>query len=85
LPVSWHGNGAGKWLWLLALDRLVLQCSPAANLTVARYPEKVLQGVYDRFEERSARFGEAWPGGFLLRSALSLAEAPTELPQSCLG
>ena len=34
LPVSWHGNGAGKWMYLIALDRLALTCGPAAAKTI---------------------------------------------------
>jgi len=83
LPVSWHGNGAGKWLWLLALDRLALECAPAANVTLARYPVEMLRDVYDKFEKRSIS-QQDWFGGFLLRGPMSLSEAPTgQLPPGC--
>eukprot|EP00913_Durusdinium_trenchii_P025469 g23908.t1 len=42
LPISWHGNGAGKWLYLLALDQLSLRCGPAANVTRAQMPEQMM-------------------------------------------
>lgn len=39
LPISWHGNGAGKWLYLLALDQLSVRCGPAANVTREQMPQ----------------------------------------------
>jgi len=80
LPVSWHGNGAGKWLYLLALDGLSLQCAPVANLTLEQYPLESLKGIFDRFEERSAAERGVWPGGFLLRDPKAPVEAPSKEP-----
>lgn len=84
LPASWHGNGAGKWLWLLALDRLSLQCGTAANFTLARYPQEMLRGVFDKFERRALQESGTWAGGFLLRQATGLIELPEGgLPAEC--
>ena len=34
LPIMWHGNGCGKWLYLLSLDQLSHKCTPVSQLSV---------------------------------------------------
>lgn len=51
LPITWHGNGAGKWLWLLSLEELSRNCPFVANLTVQRYPVQAILDLFDRFDE----------------------------------
>ncbi|CAJ1403440.1 unnamed protein product [Effrenium voratum] len=51
LPITWHGNGAGKWLWLLSLEELSRSCPFLANLTVQRYPVQPILDLFDRFDE----------------------------------
>lgn len=75
LPVSWHGNGAGKWLYLLALNRLALQCAAPANLTLARFPADMLEGVFEKFERRVATMTVDWPSGFVMLEAATPSEA----------
>ncbi|CAK9032158.1 Asparagine synthetase [glutamine-hydrolyzing] 1 (Glutamine-dependent asparagine synthetase 1) [Durusdinium trenchii] len=50
LPITWHGNGAGKWLWLLSLEELSRSCPFIANLTVQRYPVQPILDLFDRFD-----------------------------------
>jgi len=52
LPITWHGNGAGKWLWLLTLEELSRVCAFVANLTVQKFPVEVLEGLFDGFQRR---------------------------------
>ncbi|CAD7943236.1 unnamed protein product [Amoebophrya sp. A120] len=33
LPISWHGNGCGKWIFIMSLDALSRQCPIVAQLT----------------------------------------------------
>ncbi|CAE8696682.1 unnamed protein product, partial [Polarella glacialis] len=84
LPVSWHGNGAGKWLYLLALDRLSMRCPVVANLTLALSPTDMIGGVFRRFEERSRIEGLKWPGGFLITDPVRMHEDQAkDLPAEC--
>merc|ERR1712048_565047 len=46
LPISWHGNGAGKWLYLLSLDGLSRHCAIVANLTLKRYDTGLVQDLF---------------------------------------
>jgi len=78
LPVSWHGNGAGKWLYLLALDRLSLFCPSVANLTLTGYPTDSLRHLFGRFNHRSASGDYAWRSGFLLRHPSAPLDPPNE-------
>jgi len=84
LPISWHGNGAGKWLYLLSLDSLSLHCGMVANITLARYPVEMLEGVFNRFEKRSSAQAAQWPGGFLLRDARAPIQRE-DIPAECEG
>ncbi|CAJ1388452.1 unnamed protein product [Effrenium voratum] len=81
LPVSWHGNGAGKWLYLLALDQLSLNCGPAANVTRAQMPEQMMADLFHKYEARAQSEGDNWPGGFLTSVATHLEEPSDEIPQ----
>jgi len=51
LPISWHGNGAGKWLWLISLEELSRQCAYVANLTVQRYPVEPIERLFESFDK----------------------------------
>jgi len=50
LPISWHGNGAGKWLWWLSLEVLSRVCTFVANLTVQLYPVKPIEQLFQNFD-----------------------------------
>eukprot|EP00927_Polykrikos_kofoidii_P059952 TRINITY_DN5503_c0_g3_i1.p1 TRINITY_DN5503_c0_g3~~TRINITY_DN5503_c0_g3_i1.p1 ORF type:complete len:985 (-),score=157.67 TRINITY_DN5503_c0_g3_i1:568-3522(-) len=50
LPISWHGNGAGKWLWLIALEELSRHCGYAASLFVEQYPVDPIERLFDSFD-----------------------------------
>jgi len=50
-PISWHGNGAGKWIWLLALDTLARSCPYVANLTVEKYPVGPIEDMWREFDK----------------------------------
>jgi len=65
LPVSWHGNGAGKWLYLLSLDQLSFQCPAMANLTLAHFNSDVMRQVYEALEARADAGVGLWRGGFV--------------------
>lgn len=51
LPISWHGNGAGKWLWLIALEELTRVCTYVANLTVQQYPIEPIEKLFEEFDQ----------------------------------
>merc|ERR1712151_865184 len=50
LPIAWHGNGAGKWLWLLTLEELSRSCAFVANLTFQKYPVGPINDLFDSFD-----------------------------------
>lgn len=57
LPVMWHGNGCGKWLYLLSLDQLSYKCTPVAQLssTVVRdsiYEDNDMLNRLERLQKR---------------------------------
>ncbi|CAK9010243.1 unnamed protein product [Durusdinium trenchii] len=85
LPISWHGNGAGKWLYLLALDQLSLRCGPAANVTRAQMPEQMMADLFEKYDSRSQNEGSNWPGGFLTSVSSHFIEESggSELPAEC--
>lgn len=55
LPVSWHGNGLGKWIWLISLNELSSSCNYFARLVLSNYPVTMLDGIFERFERIQTR------------------------------
>lgn len=39
LPISWHGNGAGKWFYLISINRLVTYCQHVAAEALSTFDE----------------------------------------------
>eukprot|EP00397_Hematodinium_sp_SG-2012_P007351 GEMP01007396.1.p1 GENE.GEMP01007396.1~~GEMP01007396.1.p1 ORF type:complete len:733 (+),score=152.95 GEMP01007396.1:611-2809(+) len=39
LPVLWHGNGAGKWFYLISLNRLISHCQHVAQEALEQFDE----------------------------------------------
>lgn len=57
LPISWHGNGCGKWIYILSLDALSGQCPVVSHLaaTEGRHRLKQDQEVLTRLENMQKR------------------------------
>merc|ERR1711865_288315 len=49
MPISWHGDGLGKWMHLLALTDLAGDCHRVARLVLANHPVDMLDHLFARF------------------------------------
>merc|ERR1712194_319308 len=41
LPVTWHGNGCGKWIYILSLDTMAQQCPMVAELATKQAKKRL--------------------------------------------
>lgn len=57
LPISWHGNGCGKWIFIMTLDALSWQCPVVAQLTSTLVRDQVMkdQEVMNKIEAMQKR------------------------------
>jgi len=48
-PVSWHGDGVSKWLYLLAVQKLATTCQTVAQSILRHHPADMLEYVTRHF------------------------------------
>merc|ERR1711934_641446 len=46
MPISWHGDGLGKWTYLLALTDLAFNCHRIARLVITNHPTDMLDHLF---------------------------------------
>jgi hypothetical protein len=49
MPISWHGDGLGKWTYLLALTDLAFNCHRIARLVITNHPTDMLDHLFSLF------------------------------------
>ncbi|KAF4726951.1 hypothetical protein FOZ62_023591, partial [Perkinsus olseni] len=62
LPIAWHGNGVGKWMFLLIVDELARQCPPVAEAILSSTSaDNILSGfaAIGHHQERSESYRAA--------------------------
>ncbi|KAF4658534.1 hypothetical protein FOL46_006936 [Perkinsus olseni] len=62
LPIAWHGNGVGKWMFLLIVDELARQCPPVAEAILSSTSaDNILSGfaAIAHHQERSESYRAA--------------------------
>jgi len=55
LPISWHGNGAGKWFYLISINRLIMFCQHVAEEALAVFDEDRMFGLINGLEKYQLR------------------------------